>query len=77
MSESLDDDFPLPSKSGPLVPLEAQIACAERELKYRIRVYGRWCDEGRMARDKANHELAAMRAILDTLQQVNRGERLI
>ena len=60
-----------------LVPLEAQIACAERELKYRLRVYDRWCTEGRMDRAKAAHELSAMRAIVTTLQQVARGERLL
>lgn len=60
-----------------LVPLEAQIACAERELKYRHRVYPRWCDAGKMTTQKAAHELAAMHAIVITLQQLERGERLL
>jgi hypothetical protein len=65
------------SINSPLVPIAAQIASAERELKFRLRVYPRWIVQNKMSQATANHELAAMRAIIDTLQQVARGERLI
>lgn len=60
-----------------LVPIEAQIAAAERELKYRLYVYPKRVNEGRLTRDQSANELAAMRAIVDTLQRVARGELLI
>ena len=60
-----------------LVPLEAQIAAAERELKYRIKLYPRWVASGKLDHKESAHELAAMRAIVQTLQQVARGERLL
>jgi hypothetical protein len=60
-----------------LVPLGAQISAAERELKYRLRVYPRWVTAGKMSDQQSAHELAAMRAIVQTLQQVERGERLL
>ena len=50
------------------IPLEAQIDCAVREIYFRERVYPRWVEEGRMSRKKADGELAAMKAILDTLR---------
>lgn len=39
--------------------------CAKRELAMRRRVYPKWVDSGRMSQDKANHEIAAMTAILE------------
>jgi len=60
-----------------LVPIERQIAAAERELKYRLRVYPRWRAAGKISDQEAANQLAAMRAIVQTLQQVARGERLI
>jgi hypothetical protein len=60
-----------------LVPIAAQIAAAERELKYRLRVYPRWQERGKISAQEAAAQLAAMRAIVQTLQQVARGERLI
>jgi hypothetical protein len=60
-----------------LVPLDAQIKCAVRELGFRTRVYPRWIQQKKMTAQISAHELACMRAIIDTLQQVARGERLI
>lgn len=60
-----------------LVPLQAQIAAAERELKYRLWVYPKRVAEGRLTPEKSAHELMCMKAIIQTLQQVDRGERLI
>lgn len=50
------------------IPISAQIACVERGLGYRSRCYPRWVQEGRMKQDKADAELAAMRAVLETLK---------
>jgi hypothetical protein len=36
---------------------------AERELRFRERVYPRWVAEGRMTAAAATHEIAVMRAI--------------
>lgn len=66
------------SQSGrPLVPLEGQIACVERELRKRLEVYPRLVAKGSLTREKSTQELAAMRAVLDTLQQVVQRDRLI
>lgn len=60
-----------------LVPIDDQVTAAGRELKFRLRVYPRWVQQGKMTQTQSAHELAAMRAILNTLQQCARGERLI
>ena len=52
------------------IPIAAQIACIEREIAMRERVYPRWVNEGRMKQNKADAELAAMRAVLATLKAV-------
>ncbi len=50
------------------VPLPVQIACVERELRFRRRVYPRWVGEGRMTQAEADHEIAAMEAVLANLK---------
>lgn len=54
-----------------------KLACAERELKMRKRVYGRWVEEGRMSAGKAAHEIACMEAIVADYTIVAETERLI
>ena len=51
------------------LPLEDQIACAERELALRRRVYPKWVDSGRMKPAKAEQEITAMEAIVATLNR--------
>jgi membrane carboxypeptidase/penicillin-binding protein PbpC len=51
-----------------MIPLARQIACVERELKMRRRVYARWVQDGRMPQAKADSEMAEMEAVLATLQ---------
>ena len=54
-----------------------KLACVERELKMRRRVYDRWISEGKMSAGKAAHEIAAMEAIAaDYLKEVEK-ERLV
>lgn len=52
------------------IPLEAQIACIERELRYREGFYPRWIAEKKMTQRKMDEELAAMRAVLRTLKGI-------
>ena len=52
------------------VPITSQIACVERELRMRRRVYPRWVEDGRISQAKADAEIAAMEAVLATLQQL-------
>jgi hypothetical protein len=56
------------------VPLADQIKCARRELAMRERVYPKWVRDGRMTRDAADRETAAMQAIIATLQALEVNE---
>lgn len=51
-----------------LIDLPKQIACVEREIGFRERVYSRWVAASKMKQDKADYEIAAMRAVLETLR---------
>ena len=59
------------------VPIGEQVACIERELRQRARVYPRLIESGRMTKQKADEETRRMEAVLATLQKVAEGERLI
>jgi hypothetical protein len=52
------------------VPLSDQIKCAKREVAMRERAFPKWVRDGRMKADAAEHELAAMRAIVATLESI-------
>lgn len=59
--------------------IDDQIACVEREIRMRERVYPRWVGQGKMTQAKADHETAVMREALVTLRKVKPdgdGERL-
>lgn len=56
------------------IGIEEQIACVERELRLRERVYARRVGDKKMTRAQAEKEIAAMQAVLETLQKVKRGE---
>jgi hypothetical protein len=49
------------------IPLAEQIQCVEREIAFRRRVYSRWVFGKKMTQAKADKEIAAMSAVLDTL----------
>ena len=59
------------------VPIERQVQCVERELKFRRRVYARRVVEKRMTKTQMDDELEAMEAVLATLQSIAEGQRLI
>lgn len=44
------------------------VACVEREIALRKRVYPRWVAAGRMTQDKADREIQTMEAALRRLQ---------
>jgi hypothetical protein len=58
------------SEAVPQIPLEQQVHCAERELGKRKQFYPKWVAEGRMNQLKADREIAAMSAIVETLKNV-------
>jgi hypothetical protein len=43
------------------------LACVEREVRMRERVYPEWVKLGRMSEKKAHDELAAMRAVREVI----------
>ena len=59
------------------VPIDDQVKCVEREISMRERVYPRWIEAKRMTQKKADQEIEAMRAVLDTLKNIQFTERLI
>lgn len=56
------------------ISLDAQLACVAREIKMRERVYPRWVATDKMTAAQAERELAAMRAVLDTLSALKPAE---
>lgn len=54
-----------------------KLACAERELKMRERVYPRWVANGKMTQAKADAEIAIMREIVADYARLAEGERLL
>lgn len=52
------------------ITITDMIACVEREIGMRERVYPRWVEQKKMLQTTANQELARMRAVLDLLLEV-------
>ena len=50
--------------------LDEQIACADREVGLRLRVYPTWVRQGRLKQHKADREIETMRAIAASLRQM-------
>jgi hypothetical protein len=63
------NELPLP------VPLADQIACVEREIMLREGTYPRWIKGNRMRQDRADIEIARMKAVLATLKQLAEDRR--
>ena len=59
------------------VSLEVQLACVRREISMRERVYPRWVATEKMTQKKADEEIAAMRAVLETLLELQARDRLL
>jgi hypothetical protein len=65
----MTDDTLFPTEMATF-SLDEQIECIERELRMRLRVYGRLVSEKKMLQAKADHELGAMRAVLTHLKSI-------
>lgn len=59
------------------VPLSDQVACVKREIAMRERAYPRWVSGGRMTQQKADQELAAMKAVAESLGKLHTAGRLL
>lgn len=46
---------------------EEMLACVDREIRMRERVYPDWVKYGRMTEGKAHHEIVTMRAVRDVI----------
>jgi hypothetical protein len=49
------------------ITLAEQLACIERELALRLRVYPRWVAAGRMTQAKADREIELMKAVRNAI----------
>ncbi len=67
----------MPEPYKPVITLGEQLECARRELRLRGRVYPRRVEQGHMTQKLADHETAAMQAIIETLEKLAPGEKLI
>lgn len=50
--------------------INAQIAAVYREISMRQRVYPRWVTAGNLTQATADHEIAVMHEVLETLKRV-------
>jgi hypothetical protein len=58
-----------------LTGLDAQIAEVRRELDQRARAYPRFIAAGTLTQVRADRQMAAMRAVLHTLEKLREGGR--
>jgi hypothetical protein len=56
---------------------EDKLACVQRELKFRRRVYARRIENGTMTRELADRETALMEAIVADYEKLAQSERLL
>lgn len=54
------------------ITIDMQVQVANRELGLRHAVYPKRVGNGLMSQEEANHEIDAMRAILETLREVKK-----
>lgn len=60
-----------------IIPIEEQIKEIKREIGMRERVYPRWIEQKKLKQVDAEHHMAAMRAALDTLREVEQSRKLL
>ena len=53
-----------------MVTIEQQIMCVQREISMRYRVYPNLVTRGKMKQAEAEHEIACMHAVHDTLRSL-------
>jgi hypothetical protein len=54
-----------------------KLDAVDREVRYRVRVYARLIEQGKMTKEKADREVAIMRAIADDYHTQALKERLL
>jgi hypothetical protein len=54
--------------NAPVITIEQQVAAVVRELRLRRQLYPLWVTAGRLTQAKAEHEIAAMEAVLETVK---------
>jgi hypothetical protein len=59
------------------ISLDQMIASVEREIRLRADAYPKFVQEHRMLQVKADHELAAMRAVLVTLKSIKENTNAV
>ena len=59
------------------ISYEEQALCVRREIRQREYVYPKLVASGKMIQEKANVEMARMRAVLETVEEYERAELLI
>lgn len=57
--------------------LAAQIACVQREIDMRLRVYPKLVERAKMTAARSRDEIATMEAVLLTLREVESKERFL
>ena len=57
--------------------LQQQIQCVDRELAMRMKVYPRQVSTGKMKHDDAEFHISQMRAVLKTLQWLEKNRAVI
>lgn len=60
-----------------MITIEDQIKAVEREIGMRRRVYPNWVASKRMSQEKADKEIAATEAVLETLKGVQKQGQLL
>jgi hypothetical protein len=54
-----------------------KLACVERELKMRKKVYPRWVGAGKMTMEQARREIELMQEIVADYAKAAKGEQLL
>jgi hypothetical protein len=71
MTAPTEPDAGLPGILHAPVSLTEQITCVAREIRLREAVYPKWSAAGKISRDRAEFEIRAMKAVLETLQKLH------
>jgi hypothetical protein len=60
-----------------MITIDEQLACVEREIGMRRRAYPRWVESGRMTQAKMDDEIRTMKAVAETLRELQAKTRLL
>jgi hypothetical protein len=60
-----------------MITADDKLQCAERELRYRRRVYGRLIERGKMSKRQCERELELMEAIAEDYRKLAAQKELL